>query len=359
MSTKGIDVKERIKNVMEYCVPGRTRAALRAILADLDAEPPKPTGEQLKAIADIKVISGDKPTICKEGNCVWVGEEYGAGLWHYIKPNDELIGKLRWHLKDAPEPLTLMICDHAGECKGDFCCADRVPHTKCSDCSDPSCSQFSHRICVPWVRVQDEPAEQVKSCSTCGWKPNTFCLCQKFCDGFSQWKSKQPEPAEQVNKGFSICEGCEYRYKKASFHAKCVGCFGENYKPIPKEPKAEPEHFDCGGCKDRTSTQYHSCGYMCADWMHCVRTSSLLRCDWKSKEPKSQPGLVSYPIIGDKGNELWLVQRPAGAIALYKAVGRKDFAYIETEIGDKFISLQAFDDPPRRAWFRETNITDQ
>ena len=107
---------------------------------------------------------------------------------------------------------------------------------------------------------QPEPAAPVKSCSTCGWKPNTFCLCRQFCDGFSQWKSK---------------------------------------------------------------------------------------------EPKSQPGLVSYPIIGGKGNELWLVQRPAGAIALYKAVGRTDFAYIETEIGDKFLSMQAFDDPPIRAWFRK------
>ena len=74
---------------------------------------------------------------------------------------------------------------------------------------------------------------------------------------------------------------------------------------------------------------------------------------WKLKEPKDKPGLVPYPIIGGKGNELWLVQRPAGAIALYKAVGRTDFAYIETEIGDKFISMQAFDDPPVRAWFRK------
>ena len=123
----------------------------------------------------------------------------------------------------------------------------------------------------------------------------------------AEWCKKitpeQPEPAAPVNKGFNICEGCKYRYKKASFYAKCVGCFGENYEPIPKEPKAEP-------------------------------------------------GLVPYPIIGGKGNKLWLVQMPAGAIALYKAVGRTDFAYIETETGDKFISLQAFDDPPVRAWFR-------
>ena len=79
----------------------------------------------------------------------------------------------------------------------------------------------------------------------------------------------------------------------------------------------------------------------------------VVKKNFTAVEPKAEPGLVSYPIIGGKGNELWLVQRPAGAIALYKVVGRKDFAYIETEIGDKFISLQAFDDPPVKCWFRK------
>jgi len=72
------------------------------------------------------------------------------------------------------------------------------------------------------------------------------------------------------------------------------------------------------------------------------------------KEPKAEPGLIGCKIIGGKGNELWIVDMPWGnSIALYKAVGRKDFAYIETEIGDKFLSMQAFDDPPIRAWFRK------
>ena len=74
----------------------------------------------------------------------------------------------------------------------------------------------------------------------------------------------------------------------------------------------------------------------------------------KPKEPKAEPGLICCNIIGGKGNELWIVDMPWGnSIALYKAVGRKDFAYIETEIGDKFLSMQAFDDPPVRAWFRK------
>ncbi len=36
---------------------------MHAILRDLDAEPPKPTGEQLKAIG--KVLDGDAPRECK------------------------------------------------------------------------------------------------------------------------------------------------------------------------------------------------------------------------------------------------------------------------------------------------------
>jgi len=110
---------------------------------------------------------------------------------------------------------------------------------------------------------EPEPAEQVKSCSTCGWKPNTFCLCQEFCDGFSQW--------------------------------------------TPKEPKAEP-------------------------------------------------GLIGCKIIGGKGNELWIVDMPWGnSIALYKAVGRKDFDHIETKHGLDFEVLGAFNpnDPPVRAYFRK------
>ena len=71
-------------------------------------------------------------------------------------------------------------------------------------------------------------------------------------------------------------------------------------------------------------------------------------------ESRTETGLICCKIIGGKGNELWIVDMPWGnSIALYKAVGRTDFAYIETEIGDKFLSMQAFDDPPVRAWFRK------
>ena len=121
----------------------------------------------------------------------------------------------------------------------------------------------------------------------------------------------------------------------------------KNYTPKQPEP-AKPDHHNF------SSRPCSTCGWMVGGLCGCT-----IEChgdQWKLKEPKDKPGLVPYPIIGGKGNELWLVQRPAGAIALYKAVGRTDFAYIETEIGDKFISMQAFDDPPVRAWFRVVNL---
>ena len=80
----------------------------------------------------------------------------------------------------------------------------------------------------------------------------------------------------------------------------------------------------------------------------------------KPKEPKAEPGLIGCKIIGGKGNELWIVDMPWGnSIALYKAVGRKDFDHIETKLGAQYgikvIALRAFDpnDPPVRAYFRK------
>ena len=73
-------------------------------------------------------------------------------------------------------------------------------------------------------------------------------------------------------------------------------------------------------------------------------------------EPKAEPGLIGCKIIGGKGNELWIVDMPWGnSIALYKAVGRKDFDHIETKMGLDFYQLGSFNpnDPPIRAWFRK------
>ena len=76
----------------------------------------------------------------------------------------------------------------------------------------------------------------------------------------------------------------------------------------------------------------------------------------KPKEPKAEPVMIGCKIIGGKGNELWIVDMPWGnSIALYKAVGRKDFDHIVCATGSIVYALQAFDpnDPPIRAWFRK------
>ena len=71
---------------------------------------------------------------------------------------------------------------------------------------------------------------------------------------------------------------------------------------------------------------------------------------------EGEPGLIPCPIIGGKGNELWIVDMPWGnSIALYKAVGRKDFDHIELKSGATVTTLSAFaeNDPPVRAYFRK------
>jgi len=148
---KTSELKERLQAVIDMYPDGTRGAGMRntliAILADLDAEPPKPTpekqdtprnekefcrecanrsgcddyilgrihacsdfgferedipkptGEQLKAIG--KVLDGDAPRECTEGDLVFMETGYSLRVgW-----GDPIIGKLfRWHLKDAPAP---------------------------------------------------------------------------------------------------------------------------------------------------------------------------------------------------------------------------------------------------------------
>ena len=279
------------------------------------AEPPKPTSEQLKA--NEKAFCADEPTACVDLDVVW-DDRIIPGCEIIVVDKDyprlrSLIGKLRWHLKDAPTQLALMICNHAGECKVAGC-HHAVKHLRQDACKilcQNKNGGIAGSVCVPLV----EPVVHF-SCEGCngsirnGTCSNCLDPSLKKDGGWLRrnWTPKQPEPAEQV-KSCSTCRHCKGNWCQ--------------------------KHDGTGGI------HCHEHGY--PQWEYYL-----------FKKPKSQPGLVSYPIIGGKGNELWLVQRPAGAIALYKAVGRTDFAYIETEIGDKFISMQAFDDPPVRVWFRET-----
>ena len=190
-----------------------------------------------------------------------------------------------------------------------------------------------------------------------------------------------PQPALMICNHAGEC-GIDCSEKEEhKYNALCPTRVGKNTSffpdcPFPNSvcvPWAEPvKHYLCDGCHHEYSgiesqrcaacrdfDDINDAGQVYHQFWTPKQPEPVVKENFTAKEPKAEPGLIGCKIVGGKGNELWLVQRPAGAIALYKAVGRKDFAYIETEIGDKFISLQAFDDPPRRAWFRETNITDQ
>jgi len=298
------DLGEIIDALTGYAWGEEEREDLRKMIPDILAdiedvpkptpEPPKPTGEQLKhyickGCKDARVNN----TACLNWDRCQLGESFGNGMYKYLRR--------LWTPKPAEQPAQ-MICDHAGECKGDFYCADRVPHTKCSDCSDPSCSQFSHRICVPWV----EPVKESKELPDGMFSernPNGQTYCERLWCEFRMQKEtpKQPEPAAPV---IRVCEQCGAVARNSLVNI-CSSCGGGFVKP--KEPKAEPVMI---GCK----------------------------------------------IIGGKGNELWIVDMPWGnSIALYKAVGRKDFDHIELKSGATVTTLSAFDenDPPVTAWFRK------
>ena len=309
------DLGEIIDALTGYAWGEEEREDLRKMIPDILAdiedvpkptpEPPKPTGEQLKAIG--KVLDGDKPRICKDGDYIFDGEDF-------IFNCHSQRGELRWHLKDAPTPQpALMICKYWKECNAK--CGLKIPHPEVPACRrirkmvySTGCP-FPDAVCVPWVRAQDEP-EPVKhtSCEGCGNKRHT----------------KPFDYETECSKTLQVCIDC-YGWMNPNGLRK-------HYTPKEPEPAVPVTNWEYGegGLKQKPAPST-----VC--------------------ESRTETGLICCKIIGGKGNELWIVDMPWGnSIALYKAVGRTDFAYIETEIGDKFLSMQAFDDPPVKAWFRET-----
>jgi len=242
-------------------------ALLDAVDHAVPAEPPKPTGEQLKGSCTVE--SSTCPT---------------------------------------PQPA-LMICNHAGECKREEYCERKKPHEKLPACGftisyHPEGCPFPLAVCVPLV-------EPVVHTDCCG------------CDS---WGEK--------------CRTCFPRYGEDNIR--------RNYTPKEPEPAAKLNHHNF------SSRPCSTCGWMKDGFCGCT-----IEChgdQWKAREPKAEPGLIDCKIVGGKGNELWIVDMPWGnSIALYKAVGRKDFDHIETKNGLDFEVLGAFNpnDPPAKCWFRK------
>jgi len=214
--------------------------------------------------------------------------------------------------------------------------------------------------------------EQLKrTCGNCGM-PAKDCGVSKFsreaCEAVpawcKEWTPKQPEPVVHTS-----CEGCAH--EGINFFM-CGGCFNQmetmsnqvrrNYTPKQPEPAEQVTNWEYGkgGLKQQTEPAApvirvcEQCGAVARNSLVNICSSCGGRFV-KPKEPKAEPGLIGCKIIGGKGNELWIVDMPWGnSIALYKAVGRKDFDHIELKSGATVTTLQAFDpnDPPVRAWFR-------
>jgi len=359
MNAKGIDVKERIRAVIvewyKLKMPDQRLIDLRAILDDLDAaelrkcpkcgnedeplqacdhcghtwyatskldrgtvpaEPPKPTGEQLKAIG--KVFKYPEPRECKEGDCVWAGNSWI--ICDGRVASREYIGKLRWHLKDAPpdaqngverqkdkhrrwhkklnaeikscSQLALMICNHAGECgMPEGMCKHKTKHSLRDDCGIFPCSVFPDAVCVPWV----EPVKHWE-CEECGgailkgacancWDPSVrkdgACLRRN-------WTPKQPEPAAPEPHGKVLCPKCSENNKRAYYQLiyrirgkhiceNCGRIFWVVCTPVPPEPDAPVKNME--------RCPYYTCLFedrLCKDCPHSL----------DAKEPKAEPGLV-------------------------------------------------------------------
>ena len=349
------NIKAKLQAVIETCdkLPpiGMLGDRLRAIIADLDAEPPKPTGEPgIHGINIAKTAEHDAGAIARCSYCGRYTDREDAlrgsnvpcdcrasGGWcgSFVKPTKDSA----WC--NTPSQPALMICKRAVGCDRKIC-DHRKPHEFNPKCNE-SCAWTPGATCVPWV----EPVKvEHRSCTDCGHGPihDATCLaCYPHSIASSvrhNWTPKEPKAAPDDD---LLDDGFGNRWS-----AWCPTC-GQKSMSIVRPGKVQCNSDECNQpepAEQVTNWEYGKDGLKQQPEPASIRESRT--------EPKAEPGLVSYPIIGGKGNELWLVQRPAGAIALYKAVGRTDFAYIETEIGDKFISMQAFDDQPIRAWFRET-----
>jgi len=289
------------------------------------AEPPKPTGEQLKAIG--KILDGDAPREYAAGDRIWTE----LGMSRVLAGSET--GRCRWHLKDAPETPALMICNHAGECKTK--CGLKIPHLEVPECRiirkmvySTGCP-FPDAVCVPWV----EPVVHT-SCEGCRDDGEYKCKHWKTCfdTPLSERHNYTPKPGPAK-------------------HYDCVGCHHEHSGVVSQR---------CATCFDITDTNDGGWAYR-RFWTAKepepaapVDCENILCKDCPlPKEPKAEPGLVSFPI--KEQEERWWIIYGEGrddCCTLSEIFDGVSVHHIELKSGATVTTLQAFDDPPVRAWFR-------
>jgi len=305
-------------------------ALLDAVDHAVSAEPPKPTGEQLKAIG--MVLDGDAPRACSHLDIIWNGN-------YPVCAAEDVTGKLRWHLKDAPaepdNPLkpdteesnrrfyqqqaaitkdtaqpAQMICDHApivhDNCIG---CGITENYRKepCQSCT-PTCGIHTRKNYTP---AQPEPAEPAHLCGDC-----SKILCRFTED-------------ERIKGGLTGCEN----------HFTMI------LPPEPDAPVKDTRTFTINEVKHITDLTDE--GFDVDDAISITKQ--------QTKEPKAKPGLVSYEVKLTDHNEFWIVCLNKGQLHLSLAMDTAGFHHIELKSGASVFILSAFaeNDPPVKAYFRK------
>ena len=396
------ELKERIEKALNNFWVKDVLSDIRAILADLE-DVPKPTGEQLKAIG--KVLDGDAPRECKDGDCVWLEEKRDGVLLFGCN----CIGKIRWHLKDAPSqpaPDATALQDFIDALySAGWKAPNDAQHQKIKavfaqivEIKQPAPEQPKPVASSPCVYCRLNPRSLGLPCMLCG-EPPDYSKFQPYAPADMPLELKDdlpPQPTQMICKYWRECKmedgECPHKEKhnvnpecrqvycsvfpdavcvpwvEPVVHYRCDGCVHEkerkvigcgancigehmirrNWTPKEPEPATKPDHHNF------SSRPCSTCGWMVDGLCGCT-----IEChgdQWKSKEPKAEPGLVSYEIF--KFHDEWTVKHPdyVNKLALNQAVGRTDFLRIDCKNGGRYYSLIAFanENPPVKCWFRET-----
>jgi len=281
-----VPLKTAINLLEQWGNDERAMELLHAILRDLDAEPPKPTPEQLKVLC--VELDGSTPRGCKDGDYVWcnVGGIIVSAIYH------ELIGKLRWHLKDAPTPEKAKHCTRQPEemeedptTTFDSTCGTEPPN--------PIRETFikglgTVRACIDCgVLVSGGPTR----CNYCVSLMTTMAPALSKTSGEDSEGSPDrkeggagchapPQPAQMICDHAGECKAdCEHKVK----HSKCAECESPagDTCPLPLAvcvPWGEKvKHYSCTKCSAEREETKQCDG--------CLGNQGLRR-NWTAKQPE-------------------------------------------------------------------------